>query len=421
VSRPAGVVAVQAGGAPPGPGALPDINAETYPFATVQRLLDEAAYYSLYSLPDEGTRPLAMPATAGGGTIGFEQSERLHSFEIDLSPPRPGRGLLAANRIGGRLGAFTSRWMLMPDDFVALPGRQPPPTVLDDGRPQRFVMLDALCRLGSDGDGFEGFGTGMTFPSIHAGDRRLLAAAVGTLTAGFGRFRGLSGTYTYCGMLDPRRGFRGALLCRVMDPQGVLRSAAAPSARPEQQGDSPQEGATYLLFRGQKRDAQQHTSYLFGPGGEVQGLLVEQLLHRIRLETRSGGPPLAEARVGEAIGRMTARIRFNLFSPDAAGTDLSPIPFQSYNHYTFLDREGRSVGAFAADGGEGRTFQLALPAAPGQRALRFGGFGPVVSGDGPFEDLQGLMVDNSVVGVAPHALATLYIVRVEDPDGRFRV
>lgn len=420
MSQPAGVAAAQAGGAQPGPGALPDINAQTYPFATVQRLLDEAAHFSLYSLPDEGTRPLALAAAAGGGTIGFEQRERLHSFEIDLSPPRPGRGLLAANRIGGRLGAFTSRWLLMPDDFVALPDRPPPPTVLDDARPQRFVMLDGVCRLGSDGDGFHGFGTGMTFPSIHAGDRRLLAAAVGTLTSGFGRFRGLSGTYTYCGMLDPNRGFRGALLCRLMDPQGVLRRDSAPSVRSDSPGDSPDEGATYLLFRGQKRDAEQHTSYLFGPGGDVQGLLVEQLLHRIRIDAPSAGAPQTHAEVGEAIGRMTARIRFNLFSPDAAGTDLSPIAFQSFNHYTFLDREGRTVGSFAADGGEGRTFQLSLPAAPGQRALRFGGFGPVVSGDGPFAGLQGLMIDNSVVGVAPHALATLYVVRVEDPDGRFR-
>jgi hypothetical protein len=34
--------------------------------------------------------------------------------------------------------------------------------------------------------------------------------------------------------------------------------------------------------------------------------------------------------------------------------------------------------------------------------------------------MEGLMIDNSVVGVAPHALSTLYILRVNDPDGKYR-
>src|SRR5437868_2542370 len=34
------------------PAALPDINAETYPFPVVQQLLDQAAYFNLFSRPD---------------------------------------------------------------------------------------------------------------------------------------------------------------------------------------------------------------------------------------------------------------------------------------------------------------------------------------------------------------------------------
>ena len=99
---------------------------------------------------------------------------------------------------------------------------------------------------------------------------------------------------------------------------------------------------------------------------------------------------------------------------------LSPIPFQSYNEYTFSTPDGRTVGTIVADGGEGRTFNLQLMGAPGQQALRFGGFGPIVKSSGLFEGMEGLMVDNSVVGVAPHALSTLYILRVNDPDGKYR-
>ena len=54
------------------------------------------------------------------------------------------------------------------------------------------------------------------------------------------------------------------------------------------------------------------------------------------------------------------------------------------------------------------------------RALRFGGFGPIKKGTGWFQGIEGLMSDNSVVGIAPHALATLYVLRIHDPDGRYR-
>ena len=126
------------------------------------------------------------------------------------------------------------------------------------------------------------------------------------------------------------------------------------------------------------------------------------------------------ARAGRVIGSMRAEIRFDLFDPGAPGTALSPIPFASYNTFTFQDRDGGEIGSIVADGGEGRTFNLTLDGAPGQRALRFGGVGPLVRGTGAFEGIRGLMTDNSAVGVAPHALATTYVLRVADPDGRYR-
>jgi hypothetical protein len=79
------------------------------------------------------------------------------------------------------------------------------------------------------------------------------------------------------------------------------------------------------------------------------------------------------------------------------------------------------AGSFVADGGEGRTFNMQLAGAPGQRALRFGGFGPLMNGTGAFRDIEGLMTDNSVVGVAPHAIVTFYVLRINDPDGRYRI
>lgn len=399
------------------PPSLPDLNAETYPFPVVQRLIDQAASFNLLSRPDPRSPAPALRG-AGGAVVGFRLREILHRFDIVMETPGPA-GLRARNIVGEPAAVLEQRWLPIPAGWVALPDREPPATPLDPSRPQRFVLLDGVCRFGQGNDGFRGFGTGSTFPVAFGGRPQLLAGAVGTLLEGFGRFRGLEGTYTYCGSLDPQRGFSGSLFLRVMDPQAALRTdEPLPPARPAAE---PDPGVTYLLLRGQKRDAQQKTGYIYGPGGQVNGLDVEQQLRFLETGFAWGSNGLrASARIGPVVGRMTARIAFDLFNPGAPGTALSPIPFQSFNEYTLTDAGGRSIGSFAADGGEGRTFNLSFPGAPGQRGLRFGGFGPILNGTGAFRGMEGLMSDNSAVGIAPHALATHYVLWVYDPEGRYR-
>lgn len=395
------------------PGDLPDINAQTYPFEEVQRALDRAALFHLHSTPEEGEE--VAERAPGGATVGFRVHESLHRCPLLVETPAAGGGPVARRRVGERMARFRHRWMLLPDDHAALPGREPPATPFQPDRSQRFALLDGECVF-EGGDRFRGFGTGLTVPRSGGG---VHAAAVGTILEGTGPFRDVQGTYTYCGTLHPDRGFEGNMVCRVIDPAGALRARGGlPPCGPP---PAPEPGVSYLAFRGQKRGAQQKTAYSFGADGRVDGLDVHQDLRWVHLDCAAGATgPRSLLEVGPLVGSMTAKIRFRLFDPGAPGTDLSPIPFQSYNEYTFVDRDGRTVGTVVADGGEGRTFQLALPGLPGQRALRFGGFGPVVRGSGAFDGIRGLMSDNSAVGVAPHALATFYVLRVEDPDGRYR-
>jgi hypothetical protein len=278
-------------------------------------------------------------------------------------------------------------------------------------------MLDGECEFGDGRDGFRGFGAGATFPSTGGA---LLAAAVGDLTEGRGRFAGAVGTYTYCGSLSAGEGFRGSLMLRVMDPQGALQ---ADGDLPGVESWQPvEQGVTYFILRGQKKDRRAKTAYSFGADGQVNGLNVSQQLRLIDVDAaaRGRGGLRSFKSVGAVVGKMNANIAFNLFSPGAPGTALAPIPFQSYNEYIFYDRDGDTVGSFVGDGGEGRTFNMELAGAPGQRALRFGGFGPLMNGTGPFSGIEGLMSDNSVVGIAPHAIVTFYVLRVNDPDGKFR-
>jgi len=206
----------------------PDINAETYPFEFVQRLLDAAAYVNLFSLPDtriSSTEP--YEPTGPNGVIGFEVREILHRFQVELKAVSPESGIVSENRIGEPLARLEHRWLLMPTDFVATPDRQPPPTRFDPTRSQRFVMLASTCHFEETKDGFRGFGTGRTYPVNGSTDGRVLVAAVGTIVEGFGRLKNRDCTYTYCGSLSPRSGFSGQLLLRVVDPAGDLSTDTA--------------------------------------------------------------------------------------------------------------------------------------------------------------------------------------------------
>jgi hypothetical protein len=87
--------------------------------------------------------------------------------------------------------------------------------------------------------------------------------------------------------------------------------------------------------------------------------------------------------------------------------------------YTFQDRQGQTVATLNADVVEGRAFRTTLAGAPGP-VFRFGGFGPFLGGTGPFQGMIGMISMNAALSVFPGALSTVHVIRVSDPDGRFR-
>jgi len=382
--------------------------ASKYSADVIQYLLDQAAYFNLYSSPIGQTSGRSVVLRRGDRDIGFQVREHLHRFEISMEPRNPEFGLRAFNAVGEEIGTFESRWLFCPDDFEALPQSEPPSTPFDPMKRQRFVMLDGDCVLGNNGDGFCGFGTGTTFPSRGG---KLLAAAVGNVMEGCGRFKGLVGTYTYCGTLDSEEGFRGSLMLRVMDPSGAIASVA-PLPAIESEG-WPERGVTYLMFRGQATETDKVTPF-------TGGLNVAQQLRLFRTEASARGSQglRSTTHVGQIIGEIDAQIIFNPAAP--GGNALDPIPYTAFDEYKFTDSRGQSIGSFFIDEGEGRTFNLQLAGAPGQPAIRFGGFGPILRGSGSLEGGTGLMTDNSVVSFTPHVSASVYVIRVDDPRGKYR-
>jgi len=405
------------GGAPA--GQLPDLNAGPYRFEVVQALVDRAAVFSFYSLPEGSAGPAGSSGrrAAQGSCTGFRVDESLHGFQIAVRCPASDR-VRAANAAGPAVARFRSRWTFIPESHRALPGLPVPAIPFDPSRPQRFVMQEGELRFLDGGDGFRGFGTGGTFPPAD-GTGGVPVAAVGNLMEGWGRFAGLAATYTYCGTIDPERGFRGHLLLRAMDPRGRLTSGSAPVALSSPSDPEPR--TTYLLVRGQKRGPDDPTEYDLTPDGGVRGFHLGQDLCSVELGiVNTSEAPTAALHVGGRLGTMTSRVRLNILDPGAPGTGRSPVPFGSRNVYRFVDGAGNELGSVTAEGGEGRSFNASLPDAPGQQALRFGAFQRLTEGTGCFRGMRGWLTDNSVVGVSPHVTSTLYVMRLDDPGRSLR-
>ena len=159
------------GAAPESPPSLPDINAETYPFEVVDHLLNQAAYLNLLSVPATAPGAAAIQGSGSAGPIGFQISETLHRFQVNVGSPDLETGWRSENIVGEPVARFDHRWLMIPNDFRALPGLEPPATPLDRSRSQRFVMLDGVCRFEGGEDGFRGFGTGLTYPTMVGGRR----------------------------------------------------------------------------------------------------------------------------------------------------------------------------------------------------------------------------------------------------------
>lgn len=382
----------------------------------IQRLIDQAAGFNLYVTPDGGN------ASSANGTTGFVLSETLHRFDVILQPPTA-EGVRASNTVGETVGRLDLRWLLVPDSFVALPDRQPPATRLDPSISQRFVMQETTFSFGDGHDGFRSFGTGRTFPMKVGNESRIVVGAIGNLTEGFGRFRGHVGNYTVCGDLTPN-GFKGDILVRVQDDNGNLRTQGA--LPPIQPIADPDPQTTYLLWAAQKgKGPDQENSASIGPDGQVRGLNIPTQLKLLELDFGvPNGFQAANMDVGKVVGREIGFGRGSVPGASPSGTPLNPFLFEGVARYSFFDSNNKTVGAITTNVLDGRRFDMQLPAAPQEPALRFGFFGPILYGQGCFAGFEGMFYGStgSVFNPPPgdHVITHFYMARINDPRGKFR-
>ncbi len=381
----------------------------TYRIAAVTAVLKEAAYFTILSVAD----PLKpdQPIFGRSGIIGVKLNETPHRFDIAPAQPMPTLGLRAANTTGTGIASVNLRWMLCPDDFEAAPGKEPPPTTLDPRRSQRFVMLDGEFRFGDrDNSGFRAFGAGRTFPMLDAtGKPQLGLGSVIDSLEGFGKLKGLHVMTVNNGYINPPYEMLLCFLVRVTDPERRLRAGTGTDFSPMQVVPNPSRNTSILAFLGEP-DPGEPTVLNFSPDGRVLGSnVVERLrLVHIRYDTDTRRGVRTNMVEGPVVGTIRGTLHFNPLDP----RPVSPI----YTTDGVLTFPG--IGSVCANIVEGRAFRTELPATP-MPVFRFGGFGPFQQGTGQFAGVNGVMSLNAAISVFPRTLSNMYVLRINDPDGRF--
>jgi len=400
---------------------LPDLNSGKYPYDYMYRLVNLAAYFNMFAVSQPRVDSTISMQGHRSRVVGFQIRDGLHRFEANLQLPTLETGVRSLTRMGELAGEFSHRWMLVPDNFVASPLREPPPTVLDTSRSQRLAMYDGKITFGNGQDGFYGFGTGRTYPTVTNGRPRLLVGARGEMLEGFGALASLHGTYVLSGELSPERGFQGNVHCRLMDP-GLRVLTDGSDIPPLQIEANPDLGLTYIVFGGKKVDKDAQTSYTLGPSGQPLGVALEQELRIVEFKFTSQGPKglRSFAWPHEIAGTMTSRVSLNVLSPEMPGSSLAPIPSAAALEFTFADAQGQTVATIAAEGGEGKVFNDTFPAAPGQAGWRFGTVQTLGKGTGRLAGAEGILTENSIASVAPYVTMAVYTFCLNDPRGEYR-
>jgi hypothetical protein len=374
----------------------------TFNIGPVTEVLKRAAYF-----------PLVLAAPSFQGMNVFEVAGELRRLDVAAEEGRS--GYVGRNRVGDPAADVRFRWRFVPEDYPGDPvRRQPlPASPFQPGISQRIEVFDWELRFRDGVSGFRAYGVGRTLPGVGAASPAAGLAFVLEILEGYGQLAGRTGTVVASGALAPHGGLELGLIVRMLDPAATLLTQEPP--RPVPPGAAPEPGVTWLALFGEVDPDNPVTLRL----SLSEGILGSNVYERLRVadldfDVGLGSGLRGRAREGPYAGALRAELDFNPLDP----RPVTPIQTRK-GVFELRDQAGRRLGSLASNMIEGRSFRtrltdMLLP------VFRFAGFGPVTGGTGGFAGARGIMTMNSIISVQPRTLSNLYILRLDDPNGRFR-
>jgi len=402
------------------PPSLPDVNVETYPFHQVQSALDKSVWINTYASPfprhyEKATLTPGNPGDFFGFNTGYGLDLRssLHRYESSHSATSSSTDIGPTQEaIGEGVGELRARCLFTTGEPAWAPGQEPPPAIFDPWKSQYFTLVDGSISMGGDRGKFTLYGGGMTFPQTVNGKPETAVCAVANTTSGSGEFSQSEGTVVLMGTLTPDWEFCGHTCIRIPDPGSGFTPKAPVPPISHNPGLKAHDEGIYITMRGEKRDSSVRTEYGEPPGEGLVSLVTPAMMRAVTHSccSHSGGGIRVEMHRGNAVAHLEAFVTLDILAPP--GTAQNPNFFITRNVYSFIDSSGATVGRVIAQVVYGKSFATTFPELPNQPGMRYGGIGPVVETDGIFSGMSGTVAVNSAIGIAPHALSMLNVLRL---------
>lgn len=377
----------------------------------VQKVLEQASYMVIFSVPDPQSLSTPTPLIPGFSLLAYqiELVEAPRRLEIRTDPPDGLCGFRNRRSIGGQIADQTLLLQVAPNYFQCGAGRTPPPTLLNPLLSQRFWMSNgSFVFRDGEGSGFSAQAAGRLFP---AGSLNLWVGGVGEILQGFGQLQGFIGNLVIAGFTKPPDQFENAFFFRFPDPSGALSAPALPPVKAEEPDPDGSDSALITLIADPLPGAAPEITPT--PDGRQAFRMVERL--RLADTNIAVGPGLLKSHttVGPVVGERVSTLVFDPSDP------LDTIAgFSTESEFRFCVG-GRPFGTLRADLQEARLFRTASPELA-RPYFRLGGFGLLGEGTGQFVDLKGMVGVNGALSLDPWASSSLYLIRVLDPQGIFR-
>jgi hypothetical protein len=386
----------------------------------VQRLLEQASYFVIFTVPDPQSQstPIALiPFLPALTTYQIDITEAPRRFQATVAPPTAECGFRTSKQIGRRQIATQHLTMsVTPNNYQSGPGRTPPPTILLPFLSQRFWMYNGQFEFldgpgGSPYSGFKAIAGGRFFP---AGQLAVWIGGCVDIVEGLGQLQGFTGNLAIDGFTLPPASFMNSFLFRFVDPEGKLQAADLPPVRdPEPSTVDYSDSALIPLLA----DLDLGSTVDVEPLPDSSRKRIH-LVERLRLADTNFdvAPGVLKTKVvaGEVVGSRRTTL---IFDPDDPN-DTIPA-FSEGSEFTFWAGGGQPIGTLDADLFEARAFRTPLPGFA-RPYFRLVGFGPYTSGTGQFIDPEGMLVVNGALSLDPPAWSAMYLLRFRDPLNRFQ-